>query len=284
MNGKFWPSLQLIAHVKIALGILRNFEFSGILTDFTFEYVANKLQDIHQNLTSLPLPNVMKNRTVCIIGAMGKEIKKWYDYHMEFLLGENLDFWNRIHWHSHGTINRFETARSFIQVGNINIRLRFYLACAFYFEEDVQNLWKLMNEECQTDIIRNCFTCSRFLWLDAVQSRTALDWSRISHVLQTEDFLENNHLSFDFDDIIGFHHIFRRLQTPSARLESFLFAISSGDLHQYDLYLCLFQMEARELEILLNRLSDGMRVIMLATFLHWPFQNLFLFILERFPK
>ncbi|GFS51140.1 uncharacterized protein NPIL_467161 [Nephila pilipes] len=148
MNARFWPSLQLIARVKIALGILRTFEFTGIVSDFLLENVENKLQNIQQNLTLLSLPNVMKTRIICISGALVKEVKKWYDYHKKFLLGDDLHFWNRIHWYSHGTINRLETARTFTGDENIDIMRRFYLACAYYLEEDAQNLWESMNKEC----------------------------------------------------------------------------------------------------------------------------------------
>ncbi|GFU09597.1 uncharacterized protein NPIL_590691 [Nephila pilipes] len=281
MNARFWPSLQLTAHVKIALGILQNIEFTEVLSDFRFENVVRKLQNVHENLSSLSLPGVMKKRTVCIVGALVKETKKWYNCHKIFFLGENLDFWNRIRWHSHGTINRYETARSLVQDENMDIKRRFYLASEYYLEENAQNLWRGMNEECRTDIISDCCTRIRSLWLEAVLSRNPLDWLQISDIIQNDHFPVENR-NFILDNPLGFLRVYRRMPTPSARYKSLLHAISSRKLHQYDLYVCLFEMEDHELETFFNRFSTNMRVIVLKTFLHWPFQKLFLIVLERF--
>ncbi|GFS67996.1 uncharacterized protein NPIL_193551 [Nephila pilipes] len=70
--NRFWPSLKLIAQVRIARGILCNLEFDNIFPNFLRGDELIDLQYMHQILSSLYLPNNLENRTMGIIEALGK--------------------------------------------------------------------------------------------------------------------------------------------------------------------------------------------------------------------
>ncbi|GFT36067.1 uncharacterized protein NPIL_632411 [Nephila pilipes] len=132
MKIRFWPSLQLIAQIKIALGILSNLEFENNFADFMRGVGLIDLQYMHQLLSLLNLETVLKNRTMGIIEVLVKDIANWCSCHRPFLIEGNLDYWNILQWYSHGTINRLETARALIKDKNIKIEHRFDLACLLY--------------------------------------------------------------------------------------------------------------------------------------------------------
>ncbi|GFS68001.1 uncharacterized protein NPIL_193571 [Nephila pilipes] len=280
---RFWPSLQQIAQVRIARGILSNFEFTNVIPDSLFEDELIVLQYMHRILSSLDLPNVLKNRTMGIIEALSKEIKIWCAGHCVFLIDANLDYWDRIQWYSHGNINRLETARAFIQDENINIRERFNLACAYYLE-DVRTMWENMSTLYRKYFIARCISYRRSrLWLfPVVLQNSPLDWSRISDIirLETVSIYDSRHFFFKSD--LGLLQVFPKLENAEARFRSILYFIRVRKLHAFDLYLCFSKMEEWELDHMFNRLSTEERLIAFISFLRWPLQGLFFDILKRF--
>ncbi|GFS31196.1 uncharacterized protein NPIL_183641, partial [Nephila pilipes] len=204
MNIRFWPSLQLIAQIKIALGILSNLEFENNFADFMRGIGLIDLQYMHQILSSLNLETELKNRTMGIIEVLVKEIANWCSCHRSFLIEGNLDYWNILKWYSHSTINRLETARALIKDKNINIEHRFNLACAYYMEADVRRLWKNMSPG-----YRHFFTLTklhnknRMFWVEALEKNTPLDWYAISLALMSSNYLKENSSSFFYMDFLG---------------------------------------------------------------------------------
>ncbi|GFU10580.1 uncharacterized protein NPIL_219471, partial [Nephila pilipes] len=280
---RFWPSLQLIAHVRIAKGVLRILEFKNVLPDFLLHNASDNLQNMHQILSSLILPKVLENRTMGIIEALCKEIESWCYCHCLFLIGVNLDYWDRIQWYSHGNINRLETVRAFIQDENINSRERFNLACAYYLDVDVRNLWEKMSLGCKNYfIIQNTEYRRSIYWLFPVLSGIPLDWSQISETIEFDDFSVYDSRNFFYRNNCGLFQIFPKLKNAEARFRSILNCMLSNQLNPFDLYLCLFRMEDRELYELFNRLFFLQRLVIFRYFLSWPLQGFFLDILERF--
>ncbi|GFT60619.1 uncharacterized protein NPIL_405651 [Nephila pilipes] len=277
MNIRFWPSLQLIANVKIALVILRNF-----CTYIFSEEGCIELQCMNQILSSLHLPNVMKKRTKGVIRALCNEVENWWDCHEEYLLEADRDYWNRIRWYSHGTINKFETARAFIADENINIRQRFYLAYAYYLEEDAWILWEKMTD--YDVFILKYYLTSRNVrpWLHSILLRVPLNWSIISQAALSENFHEFDSCDLFYTNPLGLSHAFPKLENPEARFQSISLTIKSEKIHRFDLFLCLTQMDDSELDCAFHRLMEKEKYAVILSFLYWPLQCIFKDIIERF--
>ncbi|GFT59370.1 uncharacterized protein NPIL_132441 [Nephila pilipes] len=279
---KKWLPLQRLAQVRIARGILCNSEFKNVFPDFLRVHGLIDTQYKYRILSSLDLPSVLRNPTMGIIQALGIEIANWCLWHNVFLIDATLDYWNRIQWYSHGTINRLETARALIQDENINIGQRFNLACAYYLESDVRTLWKDMSLG-----YRYCFVTrkheykSRTFWLDALQTGDPLDWSQISGVINIENFFEHDTRNYFHRNDLGLLQLLPNLENPETRFRSILISIGNEAFHPFDLYLCLSKLEDHQLDKLFDCLSTEQRVSVCKSFLHWPLQGLFLEIFER---
>ncbi|GFT08407.1 uncharacterized protein NPIL_694181 [Nephila pilipes] len=282
MTNRFWPSLKLIAQVRIARGILCNLEFDNIFPNFLRGDELIDLQYMHQILSSLYLSNKLENLSMGIIKALGKEIGTWCSCHRLFLVDANVDYWNRMQWYSHGTINRLETARAFIQDENVNIGQRFELACAYYLEADARTLFENMSSE-----YRNYFRTRKFedksrrFWVDALETSAPLDWLQISRSVVFRKFYKKDTQHFFHKNFIGLLQLFPKLENSHARLKSILNSIGRSELHPFDFYLCLSQMDDNELDNVFNYLSKEQRLSVCKSFLHWPLQSLFLKVLER---
>ncbi|GFS68007.1 uncharacterized protein NPIL_193591 [Nephila pilipes] len=285
MKIRFWPSLQLIAQVRIARGILSNLKFENNFPDFMRGVGLIDLQYMHQILSLLNLETVLKNRTMGIIEVLVKEIASWCSCHRSFLIEGNLDYWNRIQWYSHGTINRLETARALIQDQNIKIEHRFNLACAYYMEADVRRLWKNMSPG-----YRHFFTLtklnnrSRMFWVEALQKNTPFNWSAITLSLMSSNISIPESSSFSYMDFLGLLQLILKLKNPGSRYKSIRDSIGRKELHPFDFYLCFSQMEDYRLDLMFNCLSMDQRLCVCKTFLHWPLQVLFLDILAKLSR
>ncbi|GFS89224.1 uncharacterized protein NPIL_612601 [Nephila pilipes] len=185
------------------------------------------------------------------------------------------DFWNRIHWYSHGTINRLETARAFIQDEYIDIRQRFHLAVTYYFEEDVRTLWGKIPTEYQT-LLQKCSYLNKTwnLWLNAINTGTPLDWTQITRIVEDDKFSSTNAL--------GLLRVFPKLVSSEARFQSLAVATRGEQSHPFDLYLCLIQMEDDELRNALHRFPEEEKYLFMKSFLHWPLQSVFQYVVEFF--
>ncbi|GFT13211.1 uncharacterized protein NPIL_468001 [Nephila pilipes] len=286
MNMRFWPSLQLIASVRIARGLLRNFEFNYIFPDFLFVsgFISN--QYMHETVSSLNLQNIdLENRTLGVLEALEREMVRWCSCHCVFLMDASPDYWNRIQWYSHGIINKLETARAFIRDENISIGQRFNLACAYYLEVDVRTLFENMSSGYRQYFLTKRYeNRSRTFWLDALQTRTPLNWSQICNAVHFDRFSVHDRRNFFHRNFLGLLQLFPKLENLETRFRSIIIFLESEELHPFELYLCLCKTEDYQLDNMFNRLSMEQRFSVCKSFLHLPLQGLFLDILERFSK
>ncbi|GFS68799.1 uncharacterized protein NPIL_435691, partial [Nephila pilipes] len=260
MKIRFWPSLQLIAQVRIARGILSNLEFENNFPDFMRGVGLIDLQYMHQILSSLNLETVLKNGTMGIIEMLVKEIASWCSCHRSFLIEGNLDYWNTLQWYSHGTINRLETARALIKDKSIKIEHRFNLACAYYMEEDVRRLWKNMSSG-----YRHFFTLTklnsdfRMFWINALQTNSPFDWNEISLSLTTMSIFKDTSSSYFYMDFLGVLQLLPKLNRNS-RVMNIVDSIGKRELHPFDFYLCLSQMDDHQLDLMFSHLLMDQRL------------------------
>ncbi|PRD23198.1 UNVERIFIED_CONTAM: hypothetical protein NCL1_47061 [Trichonephila clavipes] len=301
MNINFFPPLQLIAFVRIAQGILytfdleflkRNFLLGGLVCSVYIQRIQQKVSVIvlrhystrflqssgtpgeTDQVQHLNLPNEIQKQLVGIVSALGFEIVNWFECHKGIMLQADHDLRNKLSWFSFGIIDRFETARNFIQDENVSIFYRFHLACKYYFEEYVPLLFERISTENQSIFLgRLSDTRSMELWIVVLNRHAALDWGKISRY-------ERNH--FFRDNFLGIRYYFTRLQGLETRYQCIFFALGNEELHPLDLYLCLSRMTADELNSLLSRLPDRALFDLFHYFLCWPFQIIFMKVVNNF--
>ncbi|GFU09027.1 uncharacterized protein NPIL_462021 [Nephila pilipes] len=297
MDVYFWPSLQILASARLARGILYTFDTetlnSGkydmkqvkekvsaiILPAFasTFTEVASEPQNSNNELNRLSLQIKIQTQLVCIVSELGSEIEKWFRWHENNPLKSraSFDVRNVLSWRSIGIIDRFKTARVLIQNKCLNIKDRLFLACQYYFEDDVQKLWTVMSKKDRLRVrIQWKNSGNMQHWLRALINRTALDWAEMSRNITKDEFF--------FKNFEGVPYYFARLQGQEIRYLCIQSWLEHGYLCPFDLYFCLFQLKAEELTDVLTRLPKDLMHEVFAYFLQWPLQSVFLGVVKSF--
>ncbi|GFU74144.1 uncharacterized protein TNCV_1642681 [Trichonephila clavipes] len=287
MNIRFFPSLQLLAEVRIALRFLYELQFHIVRTDFKGVIGGMERfysERVYQRVRLIHLPNPIRKRIAGIIRAMATEVAKWYDCHRNLLPPAKNDYGKRICWYSHGAIDYFTTARAFLQDGNLNRRQRFVLSCKYYLEDVVETLWEDMSEDDLMFITRKTgLTSDLRFWMDALQSGTALDWTQITHEAETGNHYRTNYPSNFFSgNYLGLPYYFSRLRSVNARFRCLYLAIENYSIRPFYLYLCLAQIQDYEVDDMFNRFPEKHRCRVIESFLYWPLQGILLSIIERF--
>ncbi|GFY43230.1 uncharacterized protein TNIN_437301 [Trichonephila inaurata madagascariensis] len=161
MRISFWPLLQLIAYTQIAQGILYTFGIEILKYGFIPEGLyQNYVLQIEKKIGSIILPVNTSNldpissakrtclpievqeQLVGLVMTLSLEIENWFECHTGILLRDNLYLRRKIAWYSTGIIDRFETARIFIEDESLSIKRRFQLAFKYYFEKNARKLWE----------------------------------------------------------------------------------------------------------------------------------------------
>ncbi|GFS70994.1 uncharacterized protein NPIL_597101 [Nephila pilipes] len=292
MDVRFWPPLQLLAYARAALGILYTFDSETLASNSYMEQVKEKISTIripvfessyshiaseltnstdHQNY--LPLPSKIQTKMTHIALELLVEINEWFFINEDSLLIYETDFHLRdiLSWRSSGVIDRTETARGLIRNETLNIIHRFLFACEYYFEEDAQKLWTNMLE-CDRLEFRKKWQNNedKRHWLSALENRTTLDWEQITLNARDNEFFITNRK--------GIPYFLTRVQDKEIRYECIVscLEILAMVLSPLDLYFCLFQLKANELNDVFTRLPKDLLHNVFESFLYWPLQIIFL--------
>ncbi|GFX18815.1 uncharacterized protein TNCV_4143361 [Trichonephila clavipes] len=298
MNNKFWPSLELIARARIAQGILYTFDLEDLKRTFlNTEYIqpiAKKISEIvlptycatflrltaargkPEDSVIVHLPPEVQKQLRGIVITLGFEIKQWFESHRFVGRGDNHNLRNKLSWFSFGVIDRLETARNFIRDENVDIRARFHLACQYCFEDDVQILWRNMA------IPYRCYTRVELpktrnirLWLETLDRNIPRNWEEISN---------NDRRSFFRGNYVGIRSYFPNLRSSEMRYQCIYFALKTGVVHHYDLYSCISLLNTDELNSMYTRLETPEFCELFKSFLQWPFQIIFLDVVNDFKS
>ncbi|GFR14960.1 uncharacterized protein TNCT_227191 [Trichonephila clavata] len=303
MNIKFWPSLELIAYARIARGILYTFDLENLKRTFLenrpvdTEYItqiAKKISEIvlptycstflrltaarrkPEDVIMVHLPPEFVKQLRGIVIALGLEIKQWFKSHRFTVIGDNHDLRNKLSWFSFGVIDRLETAQHFIHDEAWNVRERFHLACKYSFDDDVQMLWRNMPAHLRSSVLRRLpRTRNIVLWLQTLRRNIRWDWGGIS-LNESYSFFRRNYL--------GIRGYFPKLRGPVIRYQCIYLALHSSIIHHYDLYACISLLNSTELNALISRLSTHEFYELFKSFLQWPFQIIFLDIVNYFKQ
>ncbi|GFS77395.1 uncharacterized protein NPIL_669581 [Nephila pilipes] len=299
MNIYFRPPLQLLAYVRAALGFLYAFDSKTLLyKDYTIDQIKEKVSSIRipsyestfrqlasestnssyqQNHWSLPTE--IQNQLVHIILELGSEIDKWFHTRGKRLLKYiiNFDVRNELSWRSTGILDRFETARNFVRNESLDIKQRFYVACKYYFEQDARWLWSRISFLDRLYVRTNWENSVEMQhWFRALVNRAALDWTQISLIATEDEFLVSNYE--------GLPYYFTRLQGRETRYKCIVTYLELRFLRPYDLYVCLYQLNADEINDVFTRLPMELMLKIFDSFLYWPLQSIFLDVVNSYKS
>ncbi|GFY47080.1 uncharacterized protein TNIN_265991 [Trichonephila inaurata madagascariensis] len=303
MSIKFWPSLELLTHARIAKGILYTFDLEDLKRTFLEEVpgyteyvqeIETKISEIHlptycasfsrltaareksEDVKFVPLPLRVRKQLRGIVIALGLEIKQWFESHRFIVRGVNHNLRNKLGWFSFGVIDRLETARNFIHDEYWDIGERFIFACEYCFEDDLRMLWRNMTTASRRHTLRRLpRTCNMMLWLDSLRSNIPRNWEEISH---------NERYIFFHKNYVGIRGYFPKLRGTQMRCQCINSALESGVVHHYDLYSCISLLNTDKLNSIRNCLPISEFCELFKSFLKWPFQIIFLDVVNYFEK
>lgn len=154
MNYILKPSLEHITLVKIAITLWNQDDIRALTARFYFRSLILSerrkewqiVEDrVIEKIPGLLLPGPLEKKVLNFIKPIGLEILKWREYHdQNFYLG--IDLPNELCWTSQGTVDQKKTAEVLIKDENLDITIRYRLACIYCLEDDIRELWNKIPE------------------------------------------------------------------------------------------------------------------------------------------
>ncbi|KAL7634704.1 UNVERIFIED_CONTAM: hypothetical protein RMT77_015081 [Armadillidium vulgare] len=148
------PSLEHITLVKIAITLWKQYDIRALTARFYFRstILSERLKEwqvvedkVIEKIPELLLPGPLKKKVLDFIKPIGLEMIKWREYYdQNSYLG--IDLPNELCWNSQGTIDQKRTAEVLIKDGNLDINIRYRLACIYCLENDIRELWNKIPE------------------------------------------------------------------------------------------------------------------------------------------
>ncbi|RDD35197.1 hypothetical protein Wcon_00664 [Wolbachia endosymbiont of Cylisticus convexus] len=154
MNYILKPSLEHITLVKIAITLWNQDDIRALTARFYFRSLIlserrkewQVVEDrVIEKIPGLLLPGPLEKKVLNFIKPIGLEILKWREYHdQNSYLG--IDLPNELCWTSQGTVDQKKTAEVLIKDENLDITIRYRLACIYCLEDDIRELWNKIPE------------------------------------------------------------------------------------------------------------------------------------------
>lgn len=266
MVVKFWPSLELLASVRIAHEMLHpvSSKIFAARGNISFEDLPEMEFRIKALSSIVSIPRLIEKNVFGIAQDICLEIYYWFLVHNEIVPDTDLDLSNVLCWYSYGIIDKFKTAKILVQDENINMKQRFVLACKYFFEDHARILWDHLSPDDQLYIESHysSLACMGF-WTSKVQIHDPID---SIHMFHSTEYFDENYL--------GIRYYFKELRLQ-AKYRCISYGLAKGQIHHFDLYLCLAEMRLAEVKSLFHRLSASNRLKAMELFLYWPLQCIF---------
>ncbi|GFY40301.1 uncharacterized protein TNIN_91011 [Trichonephila inaurata madagascariensis] len=212
---------------------------------------------VSRNISSLGLPNIMKNELVPLIRCICLEIDKWKKYHEDSFNFDIVYIQTYFCWNAQGKIDRRKTAKSLINDESLPISERFGLACHYCFVSDVISL------------------CEKMYSIEGYNSEHVdeHDCQQLSLEYMRENTVEFSTRICNFS-MSNTQHLrtFFALLPPTEKLEWYKYFLNLKILGYEDLHACLSLLEKNDQEFILRKYSSKI----LQYYLVWPLQNEFL--------
>ncbi|XP_055930811.1 uncharacterized protein LOC129961040 [Argiope bruennichi] len=266
----FVPSLFHFSVVKVALKLSKHIDATTCLKLFKqmrrsdpeifYETDSNSNSEIDKAKEKLLIiPAHLRENVVQAILGLDAAVKEWHSDHEGAFRSKNID--ETFEWKSNGAIDRIKTMQQLLLKKDVDINLRFYLACCYFLEESIKTLWAEMDVNDKRSIPGN--PCTRF-WVRRMHDGCVVQWIK--------DIPEYLHLYWEYPTC-SFGAFFPFLQ-PQERMK-FLYSITSST--NDDFLSCTYAATKQEQVHMLN--LEAFKV--LVVYLNWPLQNFFLQIVEK---
>ncbi|CAL1291862.1 unnamed protein product [Larinioides sclopetarius] len=273
MSFIFLPSLQHLAAVKVALAVYYDdiIQLSGesILSDevsrTTYKENWIMIQRMESMKLSELLPELLRKRIVQLIQPMSSEVQIWITNHSVIKKHVKKDFVNNLCWKPDGSIDRIKTAKQFIQNKKIDIRVRFVIACIYFFEFEILNLWREMSTFRRMSIPRIDTNIIVRFWMKRLKKRDISPWTE-----SIREYLENDFEYKDTDSRFRLSSFYVALDRETRW--TYISQLWPWITHVDDLLFCIYQMDEAERHETLRRMPTKV----LHCYLRWPVQSLFL--------
>ncbi|GBM28336.1 hypothetical protein AVEN_229520-1 [Araneus ventricosus] len=298
MTLNFLPSLEHFAAVRVALTIYNDdnihlFEElvltdeAKILDPFFHLFISTRQErwtnerkmKARDKLSKL-LPKILENRILHIFQPLVEEINFWFRDHFHVIkhIGKS-HYINSLCWKSEGTIDRIKTAKQLVRNESIDKRVRFVMACIYFWENDVLHLWQSMTADERQSIFRIDSNIATKFWMEWLRGHAKSPWTQCVKECLRFEFLDPI-LNYDTRykcSRVRLSSFFIELNTFSKSF--FLHCLWPEHAHIDDLRLCYNLLDEAERAEIFH--SDSKARDVLCCYLHWPYQSLFLDVLNQ---
>lgn len=271
MNYSLKPSLQHITLVKVVAALWNQEDVRGLIKSSVSipSLSMPKIEDIVEDkLQQLLIPQLLKLKAISYIKPIGLQIFNWLQYHSSdlYLL---VQLPAEFSWTAQGTINRKTTAEMLITDENIDLCTRYKLACINCLEDGIKNLWNIMPEYHrkyflnQGSLNMNSQRNEVYFW--SLKMNQEMLYVSYKTLFETSA-LDGNKVATTY---------FLNKLTPREREQSLVKVANRVTNSEILIYLLSQLKEEQQIEVFKNNSS-----IVVQSFTHWPFQNLFIAIIE----
>ncbi|GBN53511.1 hypothetical protein AVEN_269009-1 [Araneus ventricosus] len=290
MTLTFLPSLEHLAAVRVAL-IIYNDDIIHLFDEWLMVHKVDRntafnmrtkqerwMQEVEEkarNILSELLPKPVINQIAYIFQPLVDEIYFWVRDHIVIVKHiEKSHNANTLHWTSEGTIDRAKMAKQLIRNENIEKRVRFAMACIYFRENDVLNLWQSMTAVERQGIFQTESNIAVLFWMRWLRENGASPWTQCVKKYLDSDF-NKTMIIYDTEHKIGRVRLSSFFNELNTFCKKYFFLCYWPDyVHFDDIRLCyrLVDEDIRA-EIFHSHSKTG---DVLSCYLDWPLQTLFL--------
>ncbi|XP_055939544.1 uncharacterized protein LOC129969143 [Argiope bruennichi] len=271
------PSLVHLAIVKISVALYYNSRISALIDELEIVDEAPRMsanRRIRQKWAQIEkkvekemhqyLPTSLARKVARSLRAIHSEVKDWIEDHEVFLRSVNEDYKSILIWKSEGTIDRPRTAEEWVRGGTMDIHKCFLLACTYFLESDILNLWAKMKVHDKRKLFTENANLAVRFWTDWIrEGAIPSTWFQIANEsLDTENIWPNDYrirvsAFFDRIDWLVSSDYFENCHVVDK-------------IHRDDLRSCINRIEWRKQ---ISAIHFERKVY--STYLDWPLQNVF---------
>ncbi|KAF8792636.1 hypothetical protein HNY73_004208 [Argiope bruennichi] len=277
MSASFIPSLKHMTLAKTTIAICRDSEIRCFINELNFLWDKTAGEDkwkglmdkAEEKINELPVPPQLHQCILALIKPISLEIARWKYDHLK-ILGDKFDFQScRLFWAPEGTVDRKKTAEMLILNKNICIINRFFLACCYCRQNDVEEIWNIM---CPTERIliynEKDYYSNVIFWRSWLESKGAIVWVELLEQLLNRiypDTICNYHKY-----LIWLRGFFDKLTTEQQKVGIWYTVIHTFKDHD-NFRFCISQLNEEKRELVFKEYP----LRLLRFFLDWPYQSLF---------
>lgn len=146
-------SLKQMTLAKVATGL---FNVSEIRQLMYLNKVNRWQQLVRENIPANNIPITLQDEIILLMISIELEVLNWLEDHEGIFIYKQL--WHfKFCWNSDGTVDRIKTADSLIHSNCLDEKMRFVLACQYWYCSDILSLFENLRESTRRSILREYF-------------------------------------------------------------------------------------------------------------------------------